>query len=167
MVVAKHAAPSASSRRRIARSNHGQKIFLSESDYQAFIEALRTVRQRYSFSLYAYVLMPNHFHLLLEVHRFPTARILQSLLTGYPRRFNKIHHRRGHLFEGRYKAIVCDRDSYLLELVRIFISILSEPRRSSSWKMAMEWSQRIPGKRKARSDRLGASHGATDDGCRL
>ena len=62
--------------------------------------------------------MPNHFHLLLEVHRFPTARFLQSLLTGYARRFNKIHHRRGHLFEGRYKAIVCDRDSYLLELVR-------------------------------------------------
>jgi hypothetical protein len=62
--------------------------------------------------------MSNHFHLLLEVDRFPTARILQSLLTGYVRRFNKIHGRRGHLFEGRYKAIVCDRDSYLLELVR-------------------------------------------------
>ena len=43
---------------------------------------------------------------------------MQSLLTGYVRRFNKIHRRRGHLFEGRYKAIVCDRDSYLLELVR-------------------------------------------------
>jgi len=102
----------------MARGNDGQKIFLGESDYQAFIEALRTVRQRYPFSLYAYVLMPNHFHLLLEVHRFPTARILQSLLTGYARRFNKVHRRRGHLFEGRYKAIVCDRDSYLLELVR-------------------------------------------------
>src|SRR5207237_1594742 len=53
-----------------------------------------------------------------EVDRFPTARILQSLLTGYVRRFNKTHRRRGHLFEGRYKAIVCDPDSYLLELVR-------------------------------------------------
>ena len=58
----------------MARGNDGQKIFLGESDYQAFIEALRTVRQRYPFSLDAYVLMPNHFHLLLEVHRFPTAR---------------------------------------------------------------------------------------------
>jgi putative transposase len=90
----------------IARGNDGQKIFLRQSDYQAFIEALRSVRQRYPFSLYAYVLMSNHFHLLLEVHRFPTARILQSLLTGYVRRFNKIHQRRGHLFEERYKAIV-------------------------------------------------------------
>jgi REP element-mobilizing transposase RayT len=102
----------------MARGNNGQKIFLSQSDFQAFIEALRTVRQRYPFSLYAYVLMSNHFHLLLEVDRFPTARILQSLLTGYARRFNRKHRRRGHLFEGRYKAIVCDRDSYLLELVR-------------------------------------------------
>jgi hypothetical protein len=66
--------------------NNGQKVFVSESDYQAFIEGLRIVRQRYPFSLYAYALS-NRFHLLLEVHRFPTARILQSLLTGYARRF--------------------------------------------------------------------------------
>lgn len=62
--------------------------------------------------------MSNHFHLLLEVQRSPTARILQSLLTGYVRHFNKTHRHRGHLFQGRYKAIVCDRESYLLELVR-------------------------------------------------
>ena len=120
----------------LARGNDGQKIFLSQSDYQAFIEALRTVRQRYPFSLYAYVLMSNHFHLLLEVHRFPTARILQSLLTGYVRHFNKIHHRRGHLFEGRYKAIVCDRDSYLLELVRY---IHLNPVRAAMVKRPSEW----------------------------
>jgi hypothetical protein len=54
----------------------------------------------------------------MEVQRPPTARILQSLLTGYVRRFNKTHRRRGHLFEGRYKAIMCERESYLLELVR-------------------------------------------------
>jgi putative transposase len=94
------------------------------------------VHQRYPFSLYAYVLMSNHFHLLLEVDRFPTARILQSLLTGYVRRFNKIHHRRGHLFEGRYKAIVCDRDSYLLELVRY---IHLNPVRAAMVKRPSEW----------------------------
>jgi REP-associated tyrosine transposase len=120
----------------MARGNDGQNIFLRESDYQAFIEALRTVRQRYPFSLYGYALMPNHFHLLLEVHRFPTARILQSLLTGYARRFNKLHHRRGHLFEGRYKAIVCDRDSYLLELVRY---IHLNPVRASLVKRPGKW----------------------------
>jgi REP element-mobilizing transposase RayT len=67
----------------MARGNDGQKVFVGESDYQAFTEGLRNVRQRYPFSLYAYALMSNHFHLLLEVRRFPTARILQSLLTGY------------------------------------------------------------------------------------
>lgn len=102
----------------MARGNDGQKIFLKQSDYEAFLEALGIVRKRYPFYLYAYVLMSNHFHLLLEVQRSPTARILQSLLTGYVRRFNKTHRHRGHLFQGRYKAIVCDRGSYLLELVR-------------------------------------------------
>ena len=61
--------------------------------------------------------MPNHFHLLLEVRESPTARIMQSLLTGYVRRFNRIHRHKGHLFQGRYKAIACGQDSYLLELV--------------------------------------------------
>ena len=60
----------------MARGNDGQKkIFLGQNDYQAFIEVLRTVRQRYRFSLYAYVVMSNHFHLLLEVDRFSTARL--------------------------------------------------------------------------------------------
>ena len=86
--------------------------------------------------------MSNHFHLLLEVDRFPTARILQSLLTGYVRRFNKIHGRRGHLFEGRYKAIVCDRDSYLLELVRyihlnpVRAALIKRP---GDWRWSRHW----------------------------
>jgi hypothetical protein len=77
----------------MARGNDGQKIFLGESDYQAFLEALRTVRNVTRSPSPA---MPCRitFHLLLEVHRFPTARILQSLLTGYARRFNKVHRRR-------------------------------------------------------------------------
>src|SRR3972149_10715025 len=102
----------------MARGNNGQDIFPQAKDYEVFLEQLREVRRRYPFYLYAYVLMPNHFHLLLEVMEWPTARIMQSLLTGYVRRFNRRHRRKGHLFQGRYKAIVCDRDSYLLELVR-------------------------------------------------
>src|SRR6266576_4161297 len=102
----------------MARGNNGQKVFYGAGDYEAFLEQLLVVKGRYPFYLYAYVLMPNHFHLLLQVQRSPTARILQSLLTGYVRRFNRTHRHRGHLFQGRYKAIVCDRESYLLELVR-------------------------------------------------
>src|SRR3990170_3468527 len=102
----------------IARGNNGQKVFLGPADYEAFSNCLRNVRNRYPHYVYAYVLMPNHFHLLMEVSDAPTARIMQSLLTGYVRGFNRTHGRKGHLFQGRYKAIVCERDSYLLELVR-------------------------------------------------
>ena len=120
----------------IARGNNGQKIFLRETDYEAFLKALGVVRKRYPFYLYAYVLMSNHFDLLLEVQRFSTARILQSLLTGYVRRFNRIHRHKGHLFQGRYKAILCDRDSYLMELVRY---IHLNPVRASLVKRPIEW----------------------------
>ena len=69
----------------IHRGNDGQKIFLRQSDYQAFVEALQTVRKATRSLSTPMSLMSNHFHLLLEVDRFPTARILQSLLTGYVR----------------------------------------------------------------------------------
>jgi REP element-mobilizing transposase RayT len=102
----------------MARGNNGQAVYLDRADYKAFLEALQTIRERYSFYLYAYVLMPNHFHLLVEVQEVSTGRVMQALLTSYARRFNQVHNRRGHVFEGRYKAIVCERDSYLLELIR-------------------------------------------------
>lgn len=104
----------------MARGNNGQPIFLQAADYESFLKILHVVRERYPFYLYAYVLMPNHFHLLLllEVAQVPTARLTQSLLTTYVREFNGRHRRRGHLFHGRYKAIACDQESYLLELVR-------------------------------------------------
>lgn len=102
----------------MARGNNGQPTFLDQTDYDGFLTALQTTRGRYPFRLYAYVLMPNHVHLLVEVGATPTGKLMQALFTAYVRAFNRRHRRRGHLFQGRYKAIVCDRDSYLLELVR-------------------------------------------------
>ena len=119
----------------MARGNNGQKVFHRDGDYEAFLDQLLVVR-RYPFYLYAYVLMPNHFHLLLEVQESPTARIMQSLLTGYVRRFNRAHRHKGHLFQGRYKAIVCDRDNYLMELVRY---IHLNPLRAKMVKRPGQW----------------------------
>ena len=62
--------------------------------------------------------MKNHLHLLIEVKEIPLSRIMQSLLFGYSRYFNRRYGEVGHLFQGRYKAILCDKDVYLLELVR-------------------------------------------------
>ncbi|HEV8712348.1 MAG TPA: transposase [Candidatus Binatia bacterium] len=120
----------------MARGNNGQAVFLTSADYEAFLQALQTTRAHYPFSLYAYVLMPNHFHLLLEVRETATGRLMQALLTGYARRFNRVHQRRGHVFQGRYKAIVCERDSYLLELVRY---IHLNPVRAGLVKRPRDW----------------------------
>jgi len=84
----------------MARRNNSQRVFLRPGDYESFLNSLQRVRERYPFYLYAYVLMPNHFHLLLEVREVPTGRLMQSLLTAYVRGFNRGHRRRGHLFQG-------------------------------------------------------------------
>jgi hypothetical protein len=62
--------------------------------------------------------MPNHFHLLLEVSRAPLSKAMQSLLYRYTHHYNQRYRKIGHLFQGRYRAILCDRDSYLMELIR-------------------------------------------------
>jgi hypothetical protein len=62
--------------------------------------------------------MPNHFHMLLQVAERPLSKAMQSLLYRYTRYYNQRYRQVGHLFQGRYKAIVCDKESYLLELVR-------------------------------------------------
>lgn len=110
----------------MARGNDGRKVFLEDSDYQAFLDGLALARKRYPFYLYADVLMPNHFHLLLEVQQASTARVLQSLLTGYARRFNRTRRHRGHLFQGRYKAIVCTEIATCLSWCATFLSIQCE-----------------------------------------
>jgi REP element-mobilizing transposase RayT len=83
-----------------------------------FLAYLSDYKNRYGFHLYAYALMKNHLHLLVEVEEVPLGRIMQSLLFRYTRYFNRLHGEVGHLFQGRYKAILCDKDAYLLELVR-------------------------------------------------
>jgi hypothetical protein len=67
---------------------------------------------------YAWSLMPNHFHLLLRTCSIPISTVMSRLLTGYAVFFNRRHHRHGHLFQNRFKSIICQEDSYLLELVR-------------------------------------------------
>ena len=100
----------------IARGNRRQKIFLDNKDYQLYISFLNEYKDRYGFSLYAYTLMPNHVHLLIEVFETPLSKLMQNLQFRYTRNFNIKYKKRGHLFQGRYKAILCEKDSYFLEL---------------------------------------------------
>ena len=102
----------------IVRGNQRQKTFLSDGDYQAYLERLGRYRKSLGVTVYAYCLMPNHVHLLVETGAHPLSRFMQGLQQTYTQYFNRKHRKVGHLFQGRYKAIVCDKDEYLLSLVR-------------------------------------------------
>lgn len=102
----------------ISRGNQRQTIFSDRNDFRQFQIFLETAQKRFAFRLYAYVLMPNHFHLLLEVGSHPLSKVMQTLLYRHTRYFNNRYRLVGHLFQGRYRAILCDKDSYILELVR-------------------------------------------------
>lgn len=102
----------------IARGNHRQPIFHDDRDRRQYLSRLEHYRSRYGFTIYAYVLMANHVHLLLQAAAIPLSKIMQSLLCAFARFYNQRYEQVGHLFQGRYKAILCNRDDYLLELVR-------------------------------------------------
>jgi len=102
----------------IGRGNGGQPIFRDTADYARFTERMRRDVRRTSCALYAYVLMPNHCHLLVEVGQQPLAALMQPLLTAHAGYFNDKWGQTGHLFHRPYHAIVCERDAHLLELIR-------------------------------------------------
>lgn len=102
----------------MGRGIEKRKLFLSDRDRNDFIDRLSSLVEKKAMEVYAWVLMPNHFHILCETINLPLASSMRRLLTGYAVNFNKRHHRHGHLFQNRYKSIVCQEDAYLKELVR-------------------------------------------------
>ena len=102
----------------MGRGIERRKIFLSDTDRSDFIDRLSALVQDGAIEIYAWVLMPNHFHMLCKTKNLPLASSMRRILTGYVVNFNKRHRRYGHLFQNRYKSIVCQEDAYLKELVR-------------------------------------------------
>jgi REP element-mobilizing transposase RayT len=102
----------------ITRGNDRQTIFHRAADYQKFLALLTKEKQRLPFYLYAYCLMPNHVHLLIERQVDDIGRIMHRLLTGYSQYFNRRYRKVGHVLQGRHKAILCQTETYLAELVR-------------------------------------------------
>lgn len=101
-----------------ARGNERSKIFFTKRDYQKFKEYLADAESKYRFNLHAYVLMTNHYHLIIETPDGNLGKIMHYLNGSYTTYINTKRKRSGHLFQGRYKAILIDKDSYLLELSR-------------------------------------------------
>jgi REP element-mobilizing transposase RayT len=102
----------------ILRGNGKQDIFFEDEDRYRFYLLLQEGVERFRHRIHAFCLMSNHVHLVVQVEDIPLSRIMQNLSFRYTRWVNWRHGRSGHLFQGRYKAVLVDGDSYLLELVR-------------------------------------------------
>jgi len=102
----------------MARGIERREIFKDDKDRKAFLERLAIILEETQTQCYAWSLIPNHFHLLIRTGPTPLSKVMRRLMTGYAVTFNKRHKRSGHLFQNRYKSVVCEEDPYLLELVR-------------------------------------------------
>lgn len=102
----------------MARGVDGRAIFIDDDDRVNFLSELMRIARESGASVLAYCLMGNHFHLAMQVGPVPLAVIMQRLLTGYALTFNQRHNRTGHLFQARYKAILCRDERYLAGLIR-------------------------------------------------
>ncbi len=102
----------------IGRGIERRRIFRDDHDRENFINRLGTILFETGTPCYAWALVPNHFHLLLKTGHTPIATVMRRLLTGYAVSFNLRHERHGHVFQNRYKSILCQEDVYLKELVR-------------------------------------------------
>ena len=100
------------------RGRNRAKIFCSRADYTAFIELLKAASATWKVRIAAYCLMPNHYHLLVQTPEANLSRTMRHINGLYTQYFNRKYKSDGQLFRGRYKSIVIDGDSYLLELVR-------------------------------------------------
>ncbi|KAA1164706.1 REP-associated tyrosine transposase, partial [Pseudoalteromonas fuliginea] len=104
-----------------SRGNERKSIFLDEADFDGFLQILSEVCERYNWVIHSYCLMTNHYHLLVETPDANLSKGMRQLNGVYTQWFNRKHRRVGHLFQGRYKAILVDKDAYLLELSRYII----------------------------------------------
>lgn len=102
----------------MSRGDDRKKIYTIPGDYGRFMDYVMKAKERYQFYLYVYCLMANHFHLLIETMLPNISQIMHYIKGSYTTYYNIRHRRTGHLFQGRFKSIVVDKDSYFLEMTR-------------------------------------------------
>lgn len=119
-----------------SRGNAKQSIFHDDADREMLLRVLAAAVKRFGWHLHAYCLMGNHYHLLVATPQPNLSRGMRHLNGVYTQRFNRRHERAGHVFQGRFGAILVEREAYLLELVR-YISL--NPVRAGIVASAEEW----------------------------
>jgi len=102
----------------IQRGNEQRDIFREDADCIWFLKTVEEAKKALRFKIYLYVLMGNHYHITLEASQDHISKIMQFINSVYAIRFNTKYHRQGHLFQGRFKGLLVDKDNYLLELSR-------------------------------------------------
>ncbi|MBM4263340.1 MAG: transposase [Deltaproteobacteria bacterium] len=102
----------------INRGRSRRDIFLEDKGWQSFLDLLGEITQLWKVEIYAYCLMSNHYHLLVSTQTAGLARAMRHLNGVYTQKFNRVHHRDGALFRGRYKAILIDAEEHFLSVVR-------------------------------------------------
>jgi len=119
-----------------SRGNAGENVFIDKKDRESFLSLLEDVIERYNWLCYAYCLMSNHYHLLIETLDGNLSIGVRQLNGVYTQRFNKRHGQVGHIFQGRFKAILVQKESYLLELCRY---VVLNPVRAGLVSYSEEW----------------------------
>ena len=119
-----------------SRGDRRESIYEDDADRELFLETAGEVIRRFNWVCHAYCLMTNHYHLVIETPDGNLAKGMRQLNGVYTQATNRRHGRVGHLFQGRYKAIVVDRDSYLLELTRY---VVLNPVRAAMVESPVEW----------------------------
>lgn len=101
-----------------SRGDQRGRIFFDVRDRERFLEILKRTKERYGYLLHAYALMDNHYHIFIETPKANLSQIMQNINTSYTVYVNKRHRRCGHLFQGRFKGIIVDKETYLMVLTR-------------------------------------------------
>ena len=102
----------------IQRGNERKNLFFSDDDRLSFVETIERTKKKYNFLLYAYCLMDNHVHLLIDDNGNDISRLVKSINISYAYYFNRTYRRCGHLFQDRFRSELVDNDGYLLEVSR-------------------------------------------------
>ena len=119
-----------------ARGDRQEDIYLDDADRQGFLSILEQVNNRFNWLVHAYCLMDNHYHLLVETLDSNLSNGMRQLNGVYTQTSNRRHGKAGHVFQGRYKAILVQKESYLLELARY---IVLNPVRARMVRTAKAW----------------------------
>jgi REP element-mobilizing transposase RayT len=104
-----------------SRGDGREAIYLADADRRLFLDVLAGVGDRFHWTVHAYCLMTNHYHVLVETPDANLSKGMRQLNGVYTQRFNRAHARSGHVFQGRYKAILAQKEAYLLELARYVV----------------------------------------------